>query len=204
MSRKFLSIFCLLSIPLPSFATPLPFHQVYYNAMKDVWKISDLNLHFMTEYTGLPNNVWPDGMKFPSSIVFGINMLDANYTCTTTWPKGLLPNSTAVCAEKEKEKSRKKRQERVDSTMSSGRYAVEFGMRQRYEAPEYRPEMHFVLGVRRTKSTVGGEMARRDVWYGETVVSALEQDISCTLGAPFDGMRCKSIRAEEIEAEMVV
>ncbi|KAF3008699.1 hypothetical protein E8E13_009484 [Curvularia kusanoi] len=159
------------SIARPAVALPaliLPFRAATEN-----WRISSMQLHMMTRYSGLPGDgEWSGGYSFPSTIDFDVKMPGQNVHCHTEFTNGTLPDDLAAC--------------------SGEGDRVKFAMRPYDALGPRRAELSFVLQLFREGRGAGGQQT---ITGGEVAVTANNPTeptsyLSCLLGAPYDGLRC--------------
>lgn len=138
-------------------------------AKTETWRIPRLELHMMTRLSGLPGGGdWPASFQYPSTIDFDIVMPNnQSLHCHNEFANGTLPVDSAPCA---------------------GEGTVGFRMAEYTELGPRRKELSFVLHVFRVEN---GTLAA-----GEVAVTANDPNepssyLTCLLGAPFDGLRCK-------------
>ncbi|KAJ8113214.1 hypothetical protein OPT61_g4611 [Boeremia exigua] len=140
----------------------------------EIWNIPRMELHMMTRHSGLPGDGgWPESKKYPSSIDFDVNMPNNQSAhCQNTFTNGTLPEDTGAC------------------TSEGGR--VRFQMIEYTALGPRRKELSFVLQVFKLEGT----SEQQNVTTGEIAITANSPAeptsyLTCLLGAPFDGLRCK-------------
>ncbi|KAK7538731.1 uncharacterized protein J3D65DRAFT_667386 [Phyllosticta citribraziliensis] len=133
------------------------------------YDISNLETHFMGKNSGLPGGSWPTAYQFDSTINFSIDLSDSKTTCAGSWPYS--SNTTRLnpvpdyidCADEGKT------QWRFDLFTSETRFRIDV--------------LHY---------------PSFDLAYtGATNVSSNDYQtttnfLTCSGGAPTDGIRCKS------------
>ncbi|KAJ4991102.1 hypothetical protein SVAN01_03452 [Stagonosporopsis vannaccii] len=144
------------------------------HANTEAWSIPSMELHMMTRLSGLPGDgEWPESTKYPSTIDFNIKMPDNHILhCYNSFANGTLPDDLAAC-----------------SGEGSG---VRFRMTEYTALGPRRKELSFVLEFFKVERR-GGE---QNITTGEVAITANDSKeptsyLTCLLGAPFDGLRCK-------------
>lgn len=100
MLLVYFAVLILASIAGPALALPaLTFTSLLPRAATEKWRISSMQLHMMTRYSGLPGGgEWSGGYSFPSTIDFDVEMPGQNVHCHTGFANGTLPDDLAACS----------------------------------------------------------------------------------------------------------
>lgn len=95
---------------LPSLAQAIPASSVISQETTQVWTVTRLNYHYMTEWPGFgpPHAEWPEDRKFKSELSFDVQIPDAKapngsykFTCEAQWEHSVLPESGLMCDEEQ-------------------------------------------------------------------------------------------------------
>ncbi|CAO2651147.1 Nn.00g094440.m01.CDS01 [Neocucurbitaria sp. VM-36] len=169
--------------------------------LAEQWLISRLDMHIMSEGTGIPGNpTWPESMRFNSTINFDVVVPDytinedgssrdpESLNCQTSWENGTLPELLVEC------------------TGGLPDETVWFEMREYTDLGDRRPELSFILDMGRISLE------------GDNVVSYLNGSIpitandpsepssylTCLQGAPYDGLRCEIKSYLSVDNELII
>ncbi|PSN69027.1 hypothetical protein BS50DRAFT_461578, partial [Corynespora cassiicola Philippines] len=145
------------------------------------WLIPRLEMHFMAPDTGLPGNPpWPAQARFDSTIDFDLDITEGKVRCRGAWPNGTLPTARMLCEDA---------QGRLLEDRRAEWGKIEFGMESWTElGGNRRPEMAYTLSVYRA---LGGRQLVGSANVSGNKIGEPTSYLTCLLGRPMDGLRCK-------------
>ncbi|KAH7090560.1 hypothetical protein FB567DRAFT_626519 [Paraphoma chrysanthemicola] len=170
------------TLPPPSLSTnnPTPY--------TERWLIPRMDLHFMTRDSGLPGGQWPPSALFDTTIFLGL-ILPWNHTvpqststftttCTASWPNGTFPSAHTE----------------FPCTSPTHRENITFSLSPYTGLGERKPELSFSLHVVSYIDYDEGVVSV--TYFGGVDVTANQPSeetswLTCLLGRPLDGMRCR-------------